>query len=57
MPSLRIARNAISGRFISMAKAKRFPSASVVEIIHVSRNGVRRLKRRIGRYRWEQNQG
>lgn len=46
MPIRKIARSATSGQFISIAEAKRRPATSVIETVHVSRNGVRRLKRR-----------
>jgi IMP dehydrogenase/GMP reductase len=46
MPTHKVARDASSGRFISLREARRRPTTTVVETIHVSRNGVRRLKRR-----------
>jgi hypothetical protein len=46
MPTRKIARDASSGRFISLRDAHRRPATTVVETVHVSRNGVRRLKRR-----------
>jgi hypothetical protein len=46
MPTRKIGRDASSGRFISVTAARERPATSVVETVHVSRNGVRRLKRR-----------
>ena len=46
MPTRKIARDASTGQFISFRDARRRPATTVVETIHVSRNGVRRLKRR-----------
>ena len=46
MPTRKIARDASTGQFISLRDARRRPATTVVETIHVSRNGVRRLKRR-----------
>ena len=46
MPTRKIGRDASSGRFISVTEARERPATSVVETIHVSRTGVRRLKRR-----------
>jgi cob(I)alamin adenosyltransferase len=56
MSTRQLARNARSGRFISIAEAYRRPATSVIEKIHVSRTGVRRLKRRTVLYRTEENQ-
>lgn len=46
MPSRKIGRDASSGRFISVIEARERPATSIVDTIHVSPNGVRRLKRR-----------
>ena len=46
MPTRKIGRDASSGRFISITEARERPATSVIETVHVSRNGVRRLKRR-----------
>lgn len=46
MPTRKIGRDASSGRFISVSEARERPATSIVETIRVSRNGVRRLKRR-----------
>jgi hypothetical protein len=46
MPTRKIGRDASSGRFISVTEARERPATSIVDTIHVSRNGVRRLKRR-----------
>jgi hypothetical protein len=46
MSKRRYARSTISGRFVSLAYAWRFPDTTVVETVHVSGTGVRRLKRR-----------
>jgi hypothetical protein len=46
MPTRKIGRDATSGRFISVTVARERPATAIVETIHVSRNGVRRLKRR-----------
>lgn len=46
MPTRKIGRDATSGRFISVTDAQEHPATAIVETIHVSRNGVRRLKRR-----------
>jgi hypothetical protein len=46
MPTRTIGRDASSGRFISVTEARERPATSIVDTIHVSRNGVRRLKRR-----------
>jgi hypothetical protein len=46
MSTRRFARSSVSGRFVSLAYARRFPATTVVETVHVSRTGVRRLKRR-----------
>ena len=46
MPTYRIGRDATSGRFMSVTEARERPATAIVETIHVSRNGVRRLKRR-----------
>jgi hypothetical protein len=46
MPTHKIARDASTGQFISFREARRRPATTVIETIHVSRNGVRRLKRR-----------
>ena len=46
MPTRKIGRDASSGSFISVTEARERPATSIVDTIHVSRNGVRRLKRR-----------
>jgi hypothetical protein len=46
MPTRKIGRDATSGRFISVIEARERPATAIVDTIHVSRNGVRRLKRR-----------
>ena len=53
MPTRKIGRDASSGRFISVTEARERPATSPareggisVETIHVSRTGMRRLKRR-----------
>ena len=46
MSTRRFARSSVSGRFVSLAYARRFPATTVVETVHVSSTGVRRLKRR-----------
>jgi hypothetical protein len=53
MPTRKIGRDASSGRFISVTEARERPATSPLvravsasDTIHVSRNGVRRLKRR-----------
>ncbi len=46
MPIRKIGRDATSGRFISATEARERPATSIVETVHVSRSGVRRLKRR-----------
>ncbi|HJQ37192.1 MAG TPA: hypothetical protein VKB93_08640 [Thermoanaerobaculia bacterium] len=46
MPTRKIGRDASSGRFVSIRETRLRPSTTVVETVHVSRNGVRRLKRR-----------
>ena len=46
MPKYKIGRDASTGRFISVTEARQRPAAAVVETIHVSGSGVRRLKRR-----------
>jgi hypothetical protein len=53
MPTRKIGRDATSGRFISVIEARERPATAparqggiCIETIHVSRNGVRRLKRR-----------
>lgn len=53
MPTRKIGRDASSGRFISVTEARERPATSpareggiCIDTIHVSRNGVRRLKRR-----------
>jgi hypothetical protein len=46
MPTRKIGRDAASGRFISVIEARERPATAIVDTIHVSRNGVRRLKRR-----------
>lgn len=57
MPTRKIGRDASSGRFISVTEARKRPATSIVETIHVSRNGVRRLKRRRAvRHLTEENQ-
>lgn len=42
----KIARDANTGRFISLRNARLHPATTVVETIRVSRNGARRLERR-----------
>lgn len=57
MPTRKIARSSISGRFVSQRTARRFPATTEVETIHVSRNGVRRLKcRRSARHLTQESQ-
>lgn len=46
MPTRKIGRDASSGRFISVTEARERPATAVVETVHVSSTGVRRLKRR-----------
>lgn len=46
MPTYKIGRDASSGRFISVTEARERPATSIVETVHVSSTGVRRLKRR-----------
>ena len=46
MATRKIARDASTGQFISFRDARRRPATTVVETIHISRNGVRRMKRR-----------
>lgn len=49
MPTRKIGRDASSGRFISVTEPRERPATSVIEtVVHVSRTGVRRLKRRCG---------
>jgi len=57
MPTHKVARDARTGQFISLCDAQRRPATSVVETIHVSRNGVRRLKRRRSARRLDDGQG
>ena len=45
MPTRKIGRDASSGRFISVTEARERPATSIVETIHDSSTGVRRLKR------------
>lgn len=57
MPTRKIGRDATSGRFISVTEARERPATSVIETVHVSRTGVRRLKRRrVVRHLTEENQ-
>ncbi len=56
MPTYRIGRDATSGRFMSVTEARERPATAIVETIHVSRNGVRRVKgRRAARRVTEEN--
>jgi len=57
MPTRKIGRDASSGRFISVVDAKERAATAVVETVHVSSTGVRRLKRRrAARHLTEENQ-